>query len=123
MEDFEAELETLESGAKRSKKPPARVAHYRESLERCAWVGGYTVRMKIASFRDRLASEPSQIMWRHPRRYKLLRAISPLLPCTSRSSMLTIPTLDPNICALTGVTFCLDVQVSDLKRLWKRSGC
>ena len=36
MEDFEAELETLESGAKRSKKPPARVAHYRESLERCA---------------------------------------------------------------------------------------
>lgn len=35
MEDFEAELETLESSAKRSKKPPARVAHYRESLERC----------------------------------------------------------------------------------------
>ena len=35
MEDFEAELETLESSAKRSKKPPARVAHYRESLDRC----------------------------------------------------------------------------------------
>jgi hypothetical protein len=37
MEDFEAELESLESNAKRSKKPPARVAHYRESLDRCTF--------------------------------------------------------------------------------------
>ena len=40
MEDFEAELESLESNNKRSKKPPARVAHYRESLDRCAWAVG-----------------------------------------------------------------------------------
>lgn len=34
MEDFEAEVESLESGNKRKNKPPPKLVHYRESLDR-----------------------------------------------------------------------------------------
>lgn len=34
MEDFDAEVESLESGNKRKNKPPPKLQHYRESLDR-----------------------------------------------------------------------------------------